>query len=342
MKLKWHLIFLFFLFIIGFATATVQRTKETLVKESFQVDPSNYEAFEFRFDLQSMIGTRLAGSFLAQGNNSKDIEVYVMDEYALINWKNGFQAKSIFDSGRVSAGVFETAMDKDHFYVIVDNSFSDSVKNVSLRLDATFDKAFLGLSYYSIFVLGALIFMGAFYGITIFYGTKTKTETRDWLIPAIILILLVGFSWFFNPNALTLITGLVSLVVAVSTFENIRLTRKTVEEMKATRISQTRPHVIVDLELENFLMFLALRNIGNGVARDVVLDFDPSLGNSQGMVVSEMPYSRKLTTLHQTKKSELYLTRGSHILVLLQNCLGYSMFHCPMWMMRKKRNMKKS
>jgi len=42
MKSKWHLIFLFFLFIIGFATATVQRTEETLVKDSFQVDPSNY------------------------------------------------------------------------------------------------------------------------------------------------------------------------------------------------------------------------------------------------------------------------------------------------------------
>jgi hypothetical protein len=80
-----------------------------------------------------------------------------------------------------------------------------------------------------------------------------------------------GPNWTEVASAIALIAQLVVLVAAAA------FAWRQVGEARRLREAQTRPFVVIDFEVENFLAFLTVSNIGTTLARDVRFEIDPPL-----------------------------------------------------------------
>ena len=73
--------------------------------------------------------------------------------------------------------------------------------------------------------------------------------------------------------------GTVILAVAVwfqirTSHQQVAATRETIDEMRESRRAQERPQVIVDADYSHyFLIYVVVRNIGRGAAKDIAFDF---------------------------------------------------------------------
>lgn len=116
----------------------------------------------------------------------------------------------------------------------------------------------------------------------------------------------------------TLLTAIATVALAIATFrlakesgtmaeanqetvrENRRMVevnREMVEEMREARIAQERPQVVVDTDHSKPpLVYVVLRNIGKGAAKDITFDFSAPMEIPEGVnntllvPVNEQPY----------------------------------------------------
>jgi hypothetical protein len=63
----------------------------------------------------------------------------------------------------------------------------------------------------------------------------------------------------------------------------VEVNHEMVEEMRAGRIAQEQPHVIVDLDFKGDLLDLVIRNVGRGIAKDIAFTFSPPLDDIRGI-----------------------------------------------------------
>lgn len=68
---------------------------------------------------------------------------------------------------------------------------------------------------------------------------------------------------------------------AEATLASVRLSEQTLAEMQATRDAQTSPYVIIYLEMKSLIVDLVLENLGQTVARNIRLSFNPLLQSSR-------------------------------------------------------------
>jgi endogenous inhibitor of DNA gyrase (YacG/DUF329 family) len=82
----------------------------------------------------------LQGSFTASGGSGNDIKVYVMDQTDYVNWENGHQASTYYNSGQVTTGNIDVALSAGGtYYIVFDNTFSIfSSKTVSAQINLTY------------------------------------------------------------------------------------------------------------------------------------------------------------------------------------------------------------
>lgn len=80
-----------------------------------------------------------------------------------------------------------------------------------------------------------------------------------------------GPNWTEVASAIALIAQLVVLVAAAA------FAWRQVGEARRLREAQTRPFVVIDFEVQNFLAFLTVSNIGTTLARDIRFEIDPPL-----------------------------------------------------------------
>ena len=68
----------------------------------------------------------LHGNFTASGGLSNDIEVFVMPEDDFVNWQNGHNAKTFYNSGRVTVGTLNVNLPADAgtYYLVFSNKSS--------------------------------------------------------------------------------------------------------------------------------------------------------------------------------------------------------------------------
>lgn len=96
---------------------------------------------------------------------------------------------------------------------------------------------------------------------------------------SIIIYLVVGY--FTNNDSVALFgTGFATVLLAAATY-------KMVDEMRASRIEQSRPYIFVDFDIPygEQLIHIVAKNIG-GAAKNVKFKFDPELIDSSGRIVS--------------------------------------------------------
>lgn len=81
------------------------------------------------------------------------------------------------------------------------------------------------------------------------------------------------------------ILTLIALVIYVKkTWDMADSTEKSVNEMKEARDQENAPYVLVYFDFRDHEMYLIVENAGNGLAKDVSFDFEPSLVNSRGKI----------------------------------------------------------
>ena len=68
---------------------------------------------------------RVTGRFEAEGGRN-DVEVYILDEDGLANFKNGDTAQTYYNSGRVTVGNLSITLPPrgQNYYIVFSNTFS--------------------------------------------------------------------------------------------------------------------------------------------------------------------------------------------------------------------------
>ena len=140
----------------------------------------------------------------------------------------------------------------------------------------------------------------------------------------------------------TSVTNLLFVIVlAAGCYFTWRVSQTTLEEMRAQRTAMGRPLVIVQEDYESLPeLDVAIRNVSEGAARDIVFEFSEPIGSSNGFVVSKLPYFKygldflppngeitcywdKLDSLLPFLESK-YLRNGIHVTVRYTDLTGYS------------------
>jgi len=111
------------------ATPTVRGENVKLAAGAFTVPPGRYSFSKFTVP-QRCSNVSVRGRFTASGGSGNDIEVYVLSEGELTNWKNGHQAQTIYNSGRVTAQNINLRLPSTSerqavtYYIVFNNKFS--------------------------------------------------------------------------------------------------------------------------------------------------------------------------------------------------------------------------
>jgi hypothetical protein len=69
---------------------------------------------------------KLQGHFAATGGSGNDVEVFLLNEDAFTNWKNGHQTNAIYNSGKVTQDSPNVNLPTDAgtYYLVFNNKFS--------------------------------------------------------------------------------------------------------------------------------------------------------------------------------------------------------------------------
>ena len=121
----------------GLFSPTQQTVNVVSGSVAVNADSSSYTSFSVPSGVSD---PTLQGSFTASGGSGNDIKVYVMDQTDYINWENGHQASTYYNSGQVTTGNIDVALSAGGtYYIVFDNTFSIfSSKTVSAQINLTY------------------------------------------------------------------------------------------------------------------------------------------------------------------------------------------------------------
>jgi len=84
-------------------------------------------AYYYKFEVPAgAYSVALKGHFSATGGSGNDIETYLLTEDDLVNWQNGHQVSTLYNSGRVTEKAVNVALPSDagKYCLVFDNKFS--------------------------------------------------------------------------------------------------------------------------------------------------------------------------------------------------------------------------
>ena len=87
-----------------------------------------------------------------------------------------------------------------------------------------------------------------------------------------------------------------TVALALLTLAYVLLTRNMVKEMKTARETQQRPYIIIDFEFyKTSLCDMVIKNVGNGAAFDVQINFEPDvIYREPDIKLSDLPVFQQL------------------------------------------------
>jgi hypothetical protein len=112
---------------------------DNVVNATISVDAMNHAAYRVTIG-ESQKDPHIVGSFRASGGMGNDIKVLVMTETDYVNWANGHQGSTYYNSGQLTTSSFDVGpLPPGDYRVVFDNSFSAfSRKNVTARVDLNY------------------------------------------------------------------------------------------------------------------------------------------------------------------------------------------------------------
>ncbi len=125
--MKKNVVLFLFLFLFGVSQTMAQRQ----IEKAIAIGAGEYWFLQLAPDATETIN----GRFQARGGSANDVEVFILDEDGLENWKNGHSTPTYYNSGRKTVGTFNVTLNKGVYYLIISNKFSIiSSKAVTLKL----------------------------------------------------------------------------------------------------------------------------------------------------------------------------------------------------------------
>src|SRR5215471_18753317 len=128
------------------ATSTVRTENVKLAAGTFTVQPRRYSFSRFTVP-QNCKNVRVQGRFTTSGGSENGIEVYILSEGELANWKSGHQGQKIYNSGRVSANTINLRLPATSdwqtatYYIVFNNKFSaDASKALKADVSLYYDR----------------------------------------------------------------------------------------------------------------------------------------------------------------------------------------------------------
>ncbi len=120
-------------------TETPQSSSNNIVNGLITVSPGNYEYYQVSVPAGAY-NVQLSGTFTASGGSGNDIIVSVMDQTDFVNWQNGHQASTYYDSGQVTTDSFSVTLPAGAiYYLVYSNEFSIiSTKNVNTQANLSY------------------------------------------------------------------------------------------------------------------------------------------------------------------------------------------------------------
>ena len=103
-------------FVVILSTISIQAETE----KTYVVDPGAYMYIEWNFGE----ATTVSAKFRARGGSGNDIEVFIVDEEGFENWRNGHNAPTYYNSGRVTVGHFNVRLKSGKYFLVMNNRFS--------------------------------------------------------------------------------------------------------------------------------------------------------------------------------------------------------------------------
>lgn len=99
---------------------------------------------------------------------------------------------------------------------------------------------------------------------------------------------------FSIGNIIEIVALCITLLVAIGTLALALNSRNTLWEMKATRDIETSPYIVAYFDVPHGEVWadLVIKNIGRGVARNVRMEFDPELTNTENHNLMGLPMIR--------------------------------------------------
>ena len=95
-----------------------------------------------------------------------------------------------------------------------------------------------------------------------------------------------------SPEEIAIIISTVSAVATVFmvyfTYRMAKSTKESVDEMRLTRKEANSAEVIAYLKVESHRIYLIIENIGNTIAKNVKLSYEPELINSHGQTFENL------------------------------------------------------
>ncbi len=113
-----------------------QQHTTTLSNPQLLVNPLNFAYF--KLDVPAGASSVLVhGDFTASGGLGNDIEVFLLPESDFVNWQNGHNAKTFYNSGKVTIGTINVNLPTNAgtYYLVFNNKYSLLARK-SVRVDA--------------------------------------------------------------------------------------------------------------------------------------------------------------------------------------------------------------
>lgn len=103
----------------------------TVVKGNITINSGSY--VYYNFTLSTHVNPSVEGTFTVSGSDQK-IRVYVMDCANFVDWQYARKASMYYDSGESSNGNVEANLPLGNYYLVYDNTFSATSKNVTTEV----------------------------------------------------------------------------------------------------------------------------------------------------------------------------------------------------------------
>lgn len=105
--------------------------RQDLRKEQLRIAGSAYSTYTLPLDPHAIHDCVLRGHFVAAGGTGNDIRIMLLDQTNFLNWKNGHQAQTLFNSGKMTAVDMAVPITQaGNYYLVLDNTFSAFTEKV--------------------------------------------------------------------------------------------------------------------------------------------------------------------------------------------------------------------
>jgi hypothetical protein len=115
---------------------TKQQRTVTLANPALAINALSFSYFKLDIPAGAS-SVSLHGNFTASGGLGNDIEVVLLSQNDFVNWQNGHEAMSFYNSGKVTVGNINVNLPANAgtYYLVFNNKFSLLTQKV-LRVDA--------------------------------------------------------------------------------------------------------------------------------------------------------------------------------------------------------------